>query len=696
MDSGKHEVPERLVAKGKSMKPPKADDRTGSTIRQALRRHGRLVLAVPATFALAAFFAVSLVPPVYRVSIELRGDAGLAERWQADAPASMQDEGTGSAGARPNLSALRQVSDWIDGDATLSQIVSTTDRGIRTEAPDRIVVWVEAGSARAAGEQADAIADLVARSEAMAPGPAAAPAPDIEPTPLPVIEPVAAVPAALPAWSAVQEQARGARTAAAASMAALDAFLADPANGMQDGDAAIGERLSDAQARSERLRTEGLRLRAAAREARTGSVQPDAGPPVEAVAGWADLERLARQRRDLGASVDELGRTLLDGHPRMAMARLRLADLDGSLRTTGTAVARTLDEGADARADQAATADREADRLRARRNELADIALRRAALERQMTLDADVAGKLEAALAASEPTDAAPEPLPTPAAIAPPEPELARAAPAVELTRTLLPMETLHPSRWPTVAGSALAGLALALLGVAATGLRRGTRPPLGAADPVVEPLPLRRPVPKTVAGEPGDTAGLDIATVDDVIDALITSGISRALLMVPMASPRPVGVDIVRRLALRGQSAAIVDLSEDQTAARAMGAGDDAPGITDLIEGDATFAGIARRDFATRADIVPGGRHPPTSKLDTIAERRNVLDFIERSYETLLIDCGRMSPAGVKALSDTDAALLMAVQGASADEVTAAVRDLREAGLDDVILVGDTRSVPA
>ena len=99
---------------------------------------------------------------------------------------------------------------------------------------------------------------------------------------------------------------------------------------------------------------------------------------------------------------------------------------------------------------------------------------------------------------------------------------------------------------------------------------------------------------------------------VDDVIEALKFSAVARVVTVsAPGAQTRPLGVDIGRRLALRGRSVLVVDLSNTQDAARAMGLPAGTPGLFDLVRGDANFAEIARRDFATGAEIVASGTWP-------------------------------------------------------------------------------------
>ncbi len=62
------------------------------------------------------------------------------------------------------------------------------------------------------------------------------------------------------------------------------------------------------------------------------------------------------------------------------------------------------------------------------------------------------------------------------------------------------------------------------------------------------------------------------------------------------------------------------------------------------MIAGEATFAEIARRDVATQAEVFGGGQAVIGEAAFLAMERRNVLEFIERNFEVVLVVCGELA----------------------------------------------------
>ncbi len=435
------------------------------------------------------------------------------------------------------------------------------------------------------------------------------------------------------------------------------------------------------------------RLRSAVSSSRSPEALTAVRPPPE---GWAEWVRLSEDRARLREQVAKLSRTLLDGHPRMAMARLRLVDLDEQVRAKRETVLRSLDDRLRNARTRVATADAEVESLRTQ------VELRERSLQRQRDLEQrrDVArrlaDRLEASAQASETaadigvSPDIPHVAPIPTQIQP-TPPVAESAPssAFEITRTWLPPRPERADPLPVIAASALFGLLVSTLGMVVLGGRTRHRVVSDATVPAVEPLPVSATRVNSVSPE------FDITPIDDVIDAAISSNVTRIMLTgdEPSNGARPLAVNIARRLSLRGQAVALVDLSTSQAAARTMGVSKTAPTIADLIEGRATFAAVAARDFATQAEIVPGGSTMDLSPVSTPVERRNVLDFVEKSYEAIIVDCTEMVPEQLASLMDTDAALLVAVDASQSERARQRIDGLRKAGLADMILVSETRA---
>ncbi len=361
----------------------------------------------------------------------------------------------------------------------------------------------------------------------------------------------------------------------------------------------------------------------------------------------------------------------------MATVRLRLADLEQDVTDARARVSAVLDR-------RIASLRREATRLERAATDAAAAEARdegrRAALgdaQAQASAARSTVQALEAALAAAQAASAEP---PAPAPAVP--------APAPSPVQSILSESEERPDIWPIVAGSAAFGF-LASSIYALLGARR--RPVVGddAPEPLVrgrrrgESRPEGVDAPERRAGTPA----FDIAAADELVGGVLASEVSRVVVVALGVDDRPAAVEIVRRLALRGRQVALVDLSERQSAARAMGVPPDALGISDMIAGGATFAEIARKDFATKAEAFGAGRAMVGEANFLAMERRNVMEFVERNYEVMLVVCDGLPLAVVESLLTTEAALVVTVDGEDEAAIEAGVKRLREAGLGDMIL---------
>lgn len=606
-----------------------------------------IILGTVCAFGGAALLMSAMLPDRYKARIRLDPRPEVVASAQILATDAVLPGRTG-------LSRLDQV--LADARAALEgRSVGERRDGIEVGANGAVTAWAEADSREAAQAAVLAIADRV--------------------------EAASADPPSGPASSDVPSRTEGLRAEAENAARERDA-LAREVERLRSAEAASSEPDRpelEAGIRADEARAQDLRRRIAvwrqaARELRAGNAD---GGELSALSGWSAFRSLAEERRRLGERIEEMSRTLLDAHPRMVIARLRLDDVAGELqplqgRLLGEAEAelRRMEREA-GELDRAIAGGRE--RLAAAAE--AGRALTEA--ETALRVAQDVAARLEAAAQAGAGDDAGP-------------PALAEAPREPAWTRSEVHVERSRMSPWPSAAAGAGIGFIASTLGLLAVGLIGPRRREGGSIEDGGEVVAAKAgdapPVPDERAAA---MPGAELASVDDVIDAIVSSGVARTMLVtVGEGGSRPLSVDIVRRLALRGRSTVLVDLSPDQRAARSMGASADHPGLRDLIDGRATFASIARHDFATQADIVPYGSEPADKRLDTPQERRNVLDFIERSYDVLLVDCGRMTPAEITELMDSDAALLVAIGKATAEEGEAAIGRLRDAGLDDLIVV--------
>ncbi len=386
-------------------------------------------------------------------------------------------------------------------------------------------------------------------------------------------------------------------------------------------------------------------------------------------------------RNRLAAQVEDLSRTLLDGHPRMAMARLRLADLDREVSTARERVDRVLSRRIVALEKQAGDADRRRRRtqeLSAEREKLqADLNKSSEAVEVERRLLAELR-RADEATTMSE--------LPVEPVLEPEAAERPTAETPLEITE--LPASVDGRPVWPLIAGAALLGLLGSAAFVTVGSLRQPGRKRMTA--PSVAPVAIPAAPGKPRGDGSFRSPAMDTASIDDVIGAIIASEISRAVVVTPEPTlSRPIATEIVRRLALRGHSVALIDVGGEQRSALAMGVPPGSVGLSDMASGEGTFAEAARRDFATAADVFPLGRQPEWLN-ERSRDLADAMEFVERNYETVIVDCGALAERKVADAMTVEAALLLATGSAGATTVEEAVAQLRASGFDDMVVVGE------
>ena len=137
-----------------------------------------------------------------------------------------------------------------------------------------------------------------------------------------------------------------------------------------------------------------------------------------------------------------------------------------------------------------------------------------------------------------------------------------------------------------------------------------------------------------------------------------------------------PSALEFARRLA-RGGRAIFVDL-EGETLS-------DAPGLAELVHGDAPFAEAIRRDDHSRLHLIGHG----DASLGQGASIGLVVEALRETYDFVVL-AGEIADDGtvLSAAEDADCVLLVPGPATPDDRVQAETRDLRAAGVSDVFVL--------
>jgi succinoglycan biosynthesis transport protein ExoP len=420
------------------------------------------------------------------------------------------------------------------------------------------------------------------------------------------------------------------------------------------------------------------------------------GKPLEAseVLNTELIRRLSEQRATLRAQLAEQSSTLLDGHPRIKELKAQLADLDRQLRDEASKVSRSLDNDSRIAGGRVESLSASLDQLKklATSSNGQDVQLR--ALEREAKAQRDL---LESYLAkyreatTRENIDSGP----TDGRI---------------ISRASVSNIPAYPKKLPIVLIATLATLLLAS-GLIATGeLLRMTAPRVAAAvasAPAMIRAPQREPVMETASAapalEPGPEpepepeiepdfseaaivpnadAAVSLSEVEQLAGELRSAG--RAAHKVTILGTAPgEGITLtaltLARLMAREARVAVVDLAATSQMMSAVSVDPNAPGLAELMQGEASFAQIITRDKLSRVHLVTAGRPGFDRALLQSPRLTLAIDALLRVYDHVVLDAGTASDlpaelltAHARAVVVPDAAMVADARGLMCDQLRA------------------------
>lgn len=447
-----------------------------------------------------------------------------------------------------------------------------------------------------------------------------------------------------------------------------------------------------AQARNAQAESEAKAklLREMIRQNRTADV-PD-------VANSDLIRRISEQRITLKAQIAQQAMTLLPQHPRMREMSAQLADLDNQLRVAGEKVARALENDsrlAAGRVDNLAAAI-ETQKQTATTAGTDQVRLNE--LEQQTRLLRDQLDfntqKYQEALARENAVSAP--------------------ADARVISRAVAPELPSFPKKLPMIAIFTLAGLVLSLGIVLARELLSGRAFVSDALRPtIVPPAPalLAKSAAEAVIS-PDARAEPGSAVEPDPDDEPLVEQDPDLVTMLDMVADYHREGGGVRLLVLRSEDAALTAPGSALTLARALarsarvvlvdcGADDDlesllaAPrsaetpavrGLTNLLDGDTSFAEVIHRDPTSRLHIVPLG----TGSLDKPETDLEVLvDALAETYDHVVLAVPMPDQDGViRGASQGDLAILFVTSDTALATIDADRAALHQAGVPSVYVL--------
>ena len=440
-------------------------------------------------------------------------------------------------------------------------------------------------------------------------------------------------------------------------------------------------------------------------EAKARSIRQmlQSGRPIEAseVLNSELIRRLSEQRVTLRAQLAEQSSTLLPGHPRIKELKAQLADLDSQIREEAGKIARSLENDAQIASGRVDALSASLDQLKKQATSTNGDDVKLRGLEREAKAQRDL---LEAYLAkyreanTRENIDAAP-------------------GDGRIISRAIVSNAPAYPKKLPIVLIATLATLMLSS-GIIATGeLLRMTapRPATERAEAVFTPAeaeaaPIAAAVPEPAETAPGlapDHVKIEPADrsqsseVEQLANELRAAGAAaRKVAILGTASGESItltALTLARLMARQAKVAlvALVDLSASSRAVSEASVDPTAPGLAELMLGEASFSQIITRDRLSRVQLVNSGRAGSDHALLQSPRLSLVIDALLRVYDHVLLDVGTGSELSAEMLTSQARAVFVPDPSMSADARVVMCDQLKAVGFSDVRMLREPATAP-
>jgi succinoglycan biosynthesis transport protein ExoP len=413
------------------------------------------------------------------------------------------------------------------------------------------------------------------------------------------------------------------------------------------------------------------------------------GKPIEAseVLNSELIRRLSEQRVTLRGQLAEQSSTLLDGHPRIKELKAQLADLDRQLREEASKISRSLDNDSRIASGRVEGLSASLEQLKKQASSTngQDVQLR--ALEREAKAQRDL---LESYLAKYREANTR---------------ENIEAAPADGriISRASVSNSPAYPKKLPIVLIATLATLMLSAGAIVTGELLRMTAPRAVAAlasatatvrvpatvAPVAAAAPVAAPAPISSAPAPDIETGF--TEIEHLVDSLRQAGAAaRKITVLGSASNESITLTAltIARLIARNAKVVVVDLAAASPTISAVSVDPNAPGLAELMLGEASFSQVITKDRLSRVNLVNSGRPGSDRGLLQSPRLGLAIDALLRVYDHVLLDAGTASDLPAELLTAQAQAVVVPDASMAADARTLMCDQLRAVGFSEVTML--------
>ncbi|MBX9823513.1 MAG: exopolysaccharide transport family protein [Xanthobacteraceae bacterium] len=427
------------------------------------------------------------------------------------------------------------------------------------------------------------------------------------------------------------------------------------------------------------------------------------GQPIESsdIVNSELIRRLSEQRVTLRAQLAEQSSTLLPQHPRIREMRAQINDLDQQIRSEGERLARSLENEARVAGARLETLNATLDQAKRQSASTSEQDVQLRALEREAKAQKDL---FESYLAKYREATAR---------------DSIAAAPADAriISRAVVSNIPFYPKKMPIVLIATLGTFSLAMAFVVTGALLSGesqrpaplqidTEPVQGQAAAAAEPVaarpakaksakvkPERSRLPAAANVPPPKHAPAPGTSIDAIAASLQQAGEAGRCVAV-IGAARDVGTTL-SAIALSRQLAQtsrviLVDLAFAGPNIEVISSDPSAPGIAELVRGEASFGDIITRDRATRLHLVAAGQLGNDAEGIFVSEMLwAALGALAQSYDHLVVDAGAQSVTSLRPVAQAAPwAVLVGGVATAAPALAALSEELAAAGFAEVSML--------
>jgi succinoglycan biosynthesis transport protein ExoP len=413
------------------------------------------------------------------------------------------------------------------------------------------------------------------------------------------------------------------------------------------------------------------------------------GKPIESaeVLNSELIRRLSEQRVTLRAQLAEQSSTLLDNHPRIKELKAQLADLDRQIRDEASKLSRSLDNDARIAGGRVENLNTNLDQLKKLASSAngQDVQLR--ALEREAKAQRDL---LESYLAKYREATTR---------------ENIEAAPADGriISRASVSNSPAYPKKLPIVLIATLATLMFATGTIVTGELLRMTVPRAAAAfgsasAPVRAPAAggfaisdERMPASDSFAAPIAPDIESELDEVEQLARRLLAAGAAaRKVTILGTASSQSITLTAltVARLIARNAKVIVVDLSAASPTISAVSVDPNAPGLAELMQGEASFAQVITKDLMSRAQLVSSGRPGSDRTLLQSPRLGLAIDALLNVYDHVLLAAGNAADLPAEILTSQARAVVVPDASMAADARNLMCEQLKAVGFSEVTML--------